>query len=200
MKPGFYIVTSSSVYLFTNRSHKDFRGEFRADTISLKVSIQTCLPYKGGRESEEVSEMPNVLRWFVDLAKEMDRGMSTMRGGDPEKMLRKNARPEVGVSESGSGAVVRINLNGVAPEDVDLTLSNRGVLIVSGVLRTSSPDEKTYNLEDLENFETFREVVKLPAGSESGDARAAFKDGALEISFQKSASEEELTHLRIENS
>lgn len=141
--------------------------------------------------------MPNLLKWFVDLAKEMDRGMSKMRGGEPEKTLRKNARPEVKVSESGSGAVIRIYLNGVDPADVDLTISNRGVLIVSGVIRTSPMDEKTYNLEDLE---TFREVVDLPAGYGNADARAKIADGVLEISLDKSISEEELRQLRIENS
>ncbi len=138
--------------------------------------------------------MPNLLRWFVDLAKEIDRGMSTMRGGELEKV---SCEPEVLMG--GSGVLVRMKLAGVAPEDVDLTLSSRGALTVSGVVRPDSDGEKIYNLEDLD-FETFRKVVNLPVGYESGEATATFKGGTLEVSVEKSESEEEVRQLRIENS
>jgi HSP20 family molecular chaperone IbpA len=199
MKRTFYAVTISSVCSFTNLFNSGFRTEIRADTISLKASIQTCLLDKGKRKSEEVNEMSGLLRWFLDLAREMDRGMSTMRGGQPEKMLRRNARPEAKVVELGHGVVaVRVYLNGVAPEDLDLTFSNRGVIIISGIMRHESADEKAYNLEDLENFETFREVVELPAGYANADTRAKLADGVLEISLEKSEANEELRQLRIE--
>jgi HSP20 family molecular chaperone IbpA len=194
MKPGFYVVAISSVYSFTTRFYKGFRGIFRADTILIVNSIQTCLLYKGRRESEEVNEMPNLLRWFVDLAKEMDRGMSTMRGGGKPEISRE---PEVLIGESG--VLVRMRMAGVGPEDVDLTISNKGALTVSGIIRPDSDGEKIYNLEDL-NFEAFRKVVNLPVGYENAEGRATFKDGILEVSIEKSESEEEVRQLRIENS
>ncbi|MGH3087594.1 MAG: Hsp20/alpha crystallin family protein [Rubrobacteraceae bacterium] len=144
--------------------------------------------------------MPNLLRWFVDLAKEVDRGMSKMRGGELEEMLRKNARPEARVSETANGAIITIELNGVDPEDVDLAISSRGVLTVSGIIRSKFESDESYGLEDLGDLETFREVVKLPSGCENGEARATFKDGVLEISLEKSESEEEVRQLPIEKS
>jgi HSP20 family molecular chaperone IbpA len=88
---------------------------------------------------------------------------------------------------------------GVGPEDVDLTISNKGALTVSGIIRPDSDGEKIYNLEDL-NFEAFRKVVNLPVGYENAEGRATFKDGILEVSIEKSESEEEVRQLRIENS
>ncbi len=138
--------------------------------------------------------MPNLLRWVVDLAKEMDRGMSVMRGGKPEV----SREPELLIGESG--VLVRMRMDGVAPEDVDLTISNKGALTVSGIIRPDNDGEKIYNLEDLGSIETFRKVVNLPVGYENGEGRATFKDGILEVSVEKSESEEEVRQLRIENS
>lgn len=139
--------------------------------------------------------MPRLLRWFVDLAREMDRGMSMMRGGESGK--KGSREPEILMGESG--VLVRMELAGISPEDVDLTISNKGALTISGIIRSDSVDEKAYNLEDLDDIETFREVVNLPVGYESGEARAKFKDGTLEVSVEKSESEEEVRQLRIEN-
>ncbi|MBA2691812.1 MAG: Hsp20/alpha crystallin family protein [Rubrobacter sp.] len=140
--------------------------------------------------------MPNLLRWFVDLAKEMDRGMSTMRGGGKPEVSRE---PEILIGESG--VLVRMRMAGVGPEDVDLTISNKGALTISGIIRPDSDGEKIYNLEDLD-FETFRKVVNLPVGYESGDAKATFQNGVLEVSIEKSESEAEAEaearQLRIE--
>lgn len=138
--------------------------------------------------------MPKLLKWFVDLAKEIDRGMSLMRGGEPEKKVSREA--EVRVTDSG--VLIRMNLSGVAPEDVDLTISNRGVLTVSGILRPVSADEKVFSLEDLD-FDGFREVVNLPTGYENGEARATFNGEVLEIAVEKSESEEGIRQFRIEN-
>lgn len=137
--------------------------------------------------------MPNLLRWFVDLAKEMDRGMSVMRGGKPEV----SREPELLIGESG--VLVRMRLSGVGPEDVDLTISDAGALTISGIIRPEdSFDEKAYNLEDLGAVETFREVVNLPVGYEGGEAKAILKSGVLEVSVEKSEAEAEARQLRIE--
>jgi len=143
--------------------------------------------------SKEVNEMPNLFRWFVDLAKEMDRGMSVMRGGKPEI----SREPEVLIEESG--VLVRMRLVGVDPEDVDLMISDAGALTISGIIRPENPaDEKSYNLEDLGAVETFRKVVNLPVGYESGEAKATFTSGVLEVAIEKSESEAKARQLRIE--
>ncbi len=136
--------------------------------------------------------MPNLLRWVVDLAKEMDRGMGVMRGGKPEV----SREPELLMGESG--VLVRMRMAGVGPEDVDLMISDTGALTISGIIRPNTDGEKIYNLEDLDGIETFRKVVNLPVGYESGEARATFKNGVLEVSVEKSESEAEARQLRIE--
>lgn len=138
--------------------------------------------------------MPNLIRWFVDLAKEMDRGMSMMRGGGKPDI---SSEPEVLIEESG--VLVRMRMAGVDPSDVDLMISDTGSLTISGIIRPENPaDEKSYNLEDLGAFETFRKVVNLPVGYESGEAKATLKASVLEIAIEKSETEAEARQLRIE--
>jgi HSP20 family molecular chaperone IbpA len=139
--------------------------------------------------------MPNLLRWFVDLAREMDRGMSVMRGGESGASGRREPKVLMG----DSGVVVRMKLVGVSPEDVDVVISESGTLTISGLIRPDSDGEKIYNLEDLD-LETFREVVNLPVGYESGEARARFARDVLEVFVEKSEAEAETRQLRIEKS
>lgn len=147
---------------------------------------------------EEVNGTASFLRWVVDLKEELDRGRSRMRGTEPTKVSRKEAvRPEV--ERTGSVVTVKMDLPGVAPDDVDLTLSRRETLVVSGIVRPASVEAPLYGLEDL-GYDAFREVVELPASHGTGEARATFEDGVLEVSLGGGESDEEARRFRIEES
>lgn len=136
--------------------------------------------------------MAGISNWFkrlVDFVREFDRGMSVMRypskAGSPGAGASAR-RPEVRVSSSGGETSVNISLRGVSPGDVDLSLSQRRTLTVSGILRP----EEVSGAQDLEGLRTFREEVVLPAGVGPEGARAKVAEGCIEITFDGTAPEE----------
>ena len=88
--------------------------------------------------------------------------------------------PPTDILAVGNDLVVRVELAGVDPEDVDLSLSH-GVLTVSGT-RRPGPDEDDAQFYIRERFYgEFRRVITLPDGTEPDQIAAAFAAGLVQI-------------------
>ena len=93
-------------------------------------------------------------------------------------------RPAMDIEEDDNQIVVKLELAGVAKEDVNLTLED-GVLTVSGEKKSDRQvDEKNYHLVER-GFGTFQRTLTLPSGVDAAQADASFENGILVISVPK---------------
>jgi HSP20 family protein len=146
-----------------------------------------------------VRALPKLLRWAADLVREMNRMMDVAYGKEAAgKAVRDE--PTVEFANGGEEVVIRAGLPGVEKEDVDLTLSRRGVITVSGISRGGSGEADRYSVEDLQSlsYDTFRHTVDLPEGYDESTARAWFEADELKITVRKSARSPQSRRIEVE--
>jgi HSP20 family protein len=121
---------------------------------------------------------------FTELTRMREIG-SHGRTYGPEDRERTHASawvPATDIFAQGDRLVIRIELAGVRPEDVDLRFAN-GMLTVSG---TRSPgfgdagDEPTFYVRER-FFGEFRRSITLPEGTQRNQIHAEFENGLVEI-------------------
>ena len=106
--------------------------------------------------------------------------------------------PATDIFARGQDLVIRVELAGVDPDDVDLRF-NHGVLTVSGT-RTSELGEGDEDVEFYirERFYgEFRRVITLPDGTDASQISAEFDDGLVEIVVQDGVSSQDSTRIAV---
>jgi HSP20 family protein len=92
--------------------------------------------------------------------------------------------PSVDVSESDDEIVVKAEIPGVSPQDVDISVDDNH-LIISGEKRQES-EEKEQNYYRVERcYGSFRRSLALPSGADVDNIKASSKDGVLSIHIPK---------------
>jgi len=146
---------------------------------------------------KEVLKMASIMRWdpfgdLLALPREMDRLLERswmpLRGMRPmsETMLV----PTMDVITRGEDMVVRVELPGISPDDVDISVTD-DVLTVSGERREEHETaEEDYVLRES-TWGSFERRVALPRGVDAETIHADFKDGVLEIVDPKAKALEE---------
>lgn len=132
--------------------------------------------------------MAMLTRWdpFRELARqqeEMNRAF-----GDERLLFRTGESvgwtPACDVYEDGEEFVVRAELAGVEPKDVEIQFEN-GVLTLKGE-RSLEKEEKRENYHRVElNYGTFTRAFSLPASIDAEKIRAESKHGVLHIHLPK---------------
>ena len=95
--------------------------------------------------------------------------------------------PATDIFSRNGDLVIRIEVAGQRPEDVDITFS-QGVLTVSGVRRTEEDtggDDSFYIRERFHG--AFRRAITLPPGIEEDQITAEFFNGLVEITVRDCA-------------
>ncbi len=92
--------------------------------------------------------------------------------------------PRVDVYDENGALVVRAEIPGVDPEDVDVTVEG-GTLTISGSRRfETETDEKGFHRKEIFEGSFCRKIV-LPEGTDPEAVKAQAKDGILEVSVPK---------------
>lgn len=92
--------------------------------------------------------------------------------------------PALDVSEDADSIVVRVDLPGLAEDDVEIEVEDR-VLTISGE-RESKLDEKEGTVHRIERSRgSFSRSLTLPEGVDAGAVSAAFDRGVLEVRVPK---------------
>ncbi|HHT9132640.1 MAG TPA: Hsp20/alpha crystallin family protein [Candidatus Tripitaka californicus] len=127
--------------------------------------------------------MADIMKWpeiptFGSLQREMDRLFEDFfrRGG--------LVRPSVDVVETNDTVVVKAELPGMEPKDVDISVSDDRLTIKGE--RKAEKEEKGKTFYRMERcYGSFSRTIELPASVEADKAKADYKNGVLEITLPK---------------
>jgi HSP20 family protein len=102
--------------------------------------------------------------------------------------------PALDISERKDAYLVTVELPGLKPEDLDITMED-GLLTIQGErqLTSESSEEQYHRVE--RRYGSFRRSITLPAHVMAEGIQASFEDGVLEILLSKA---EEATPKRIQ--
>ena len=118
-----------------------------------------------------------------DFDRVFDRLIQNWAG--PASMPELDWNPSIDVSESDEVIVVKAEVPGVSPEDIDISLDDNN-LIISGEKKQES-EEKERNYYRVErSYGSFRRSIALPSAADVDSIKASSKDGILSIVIPKS--------------
>lgn len=108
-------------------------------------------------------------------------------------------QPSVDMYDSGEEVVVKVNIPGLDPEEVEIMVSE-DVLIIQGELtKEQEIDEEGYHKIERQTGR-FKRTISLPFRVKREEANASAEQGVLTIRMPKSEAEiEKITQLEIEN-
>lgn len=131
----------------------------------------------------------NPFRGLAGLVSDMDRmrhlGMTGHeRGYEAHERTHVDAwTPTTDIFCRGADLVIRLELAGVSPDDVEVTFSD-GVLSVAGV-RTTDPDQQQVTFWQRErSFGHFRRLINLPEHVHEDQISADEEAGLLTVTVQ----------------
>ena len=134
----------------------------------------------------------SIIRWdpFDDLAslrESMDKlfeDFFTRRPG-PRPPTVAVWQPAVEVFDADHDIVVRAELPGIDPQDVEITVTE-DVLTIKGQAKQMEEEKgKNYYRREL-RYGAFSRSLALPGGVQGDQAKASYRNGILEISVPKS--------------
>ena len=124
---------------------------------------------------------------FDRMRREMDRLWDTFLEGDVRKGSKKDSvwLPSVDVSETKNDVVVKAELPGMDPKDIEVTLSD-GHLMIKGQ-KKHEKEEKDEDYHFVErSYGSFVRAVHLPKEVKHDKISASYKNGVLKVVLPKS--------------
>jgi HSP20 family protein len=113
------------------------------------------------------------------LSDEMDRAFSRFFHREGEESFWS---PAIEVVERDGQLKVRADLPGLKPEDVHVEVTD-DELIISGERKYEHEEKKKGYYRSERRYGQFYRAIPLPEGANTGQAKAQFKNGVLEISL-----------------
>lgn len=92
--------------------------------------------------------------------------------------------PNTDICESEDQVIIRLELAGVARNDISVKLKN-GKLLISGVRRENRPQEHIYFHRLEIHYGQFLKIISIPESIEHNDIEAHFQEGILEVIISK---------------
>lgn len=142
-------------------------------------------------------------RGFYDMQSEMNRMFDEMFGGLTRAGSRQQGEaatrwaPALDALQEDGDIVVRAELPGVRPEDVEVTFHN-GVLTISGERKAEQEKEGSGYYVRERRYGSFRRSMTLPQGTDDSKIHARFQDGVLEVRVEGAAAVQEPKRIQIE--
>ena len=158
----------------TTREERGIERSSRTDPSSTALSSRPVSPFR-------------MLERFAD---EMDRifddfGFGRLRGRQPGRGLLSSEdmwSPELEVFHRGGELVIRVDLPGLTKDDVKVDVSENQ-LTIEGERQRQHEEEREGVYRSERSYGRFYRVLPLPEGVIADQAKAAFRDGVLEITM-----------------
>jgi HSP20 family protein len=141
-------------------------------------------------------------RGFWDMQSQMDRMFSEMLGNagrSPARHLEGMTEwaPAVDATTKNGDLIIRAELPGVRPEDVDISL-HENVLTISGERKAEQEEERGGYYIRERRYGTFSRSFNLPQGTDESKVRARYEHGVLEVTVEGAAVVTEPKRIQIE--
>ena len=137
---------------------------------------------------------------LFDTVAEMGRMREFWQAGiDPPQEERTHATawiPRMDIFAHGDDLVIRCELAGVPPDDVDISL-DQNTLTIFGE-RTGAPEEDTTYYVRERHYGSFRRTINLPEGTNRSRIAASLEDGLLEVTVTGGAARREPERIDIQ--
>jgi HSP20 family protein len=131
----------------------------------------------------------SVLRWdpfqdLLSLQDEMNRVFDRAVGQTTRGQATRSWAPALDIAERKDAYLVTVELPGVNPDDIDVTLENN-LLSIQGERRQAqdSADEQFHRVERA--YGTFRRSVSLPSTVRADAIQASYENGVLQLLVPK---------------
>ncbi|KAI9366746.1 HSP20-like chaperone, partial [Zopfochytrium polystomum] len=106
-------------------------------------------------------------------------------------VTRAGFHPRLDLAETDAGYVVHADLPGISKDKVDVSISDDGVLMISGE-RSSNKEIKDEQRHVVErSYGRFERTVRLPQDADRDNVQAKMADGVLELVVPKLAAPKE---------
>ena len=125
-------------------------------------------------------------RMFQDFFAQDDMGMPPGMMDFPQGAA---SFPAIDIAENDKNYVVTIELPGVDPDAVNLSITGNLLTVKGEKQQTSELKDKNY-VQHETSYGSFERAVSLPAGADPDKADASFKNGVLTVTFAKKAGAE----------
>jgi HSP20 family protein len=140
--------------------------------------------------------MTTMMRWdpFQDLRSAQDEmaqmspmlahalGLHARQGN--ERAMTSAWAPALDISERKDAYLVNVELPGLKPEDLDITMED-GLLTIQGERHVAHDSSEQQFHRSERRFGTFRRSITLPAHAMAEGIEASFEDGVLQILVPK---------------
>ena len=145
-------------------------------------------------------------RGFYDPFSEVNRMFDEAFGGlahrsapRPQLGAAQEWTPAIDVVQDDGDLVVRAELPGARPEDVEITVHN-GLLTIGGRVQEEREEQRGGYLVRERRSGSFRRSLQLPEGVDEDNIRARFENGVLEVTLQGAAAVQEPKRIQVEGS
>jgi len=128
-------------------------------------------------------------------------GLTTPRslrtGSDFGVMTPAAWAPQVEVLQKPNAVVLRADLPGLKPDEVNVSVDN-DVLTISGERRQEQREEREGYFRSERSYGTFHRAFTLPDAADEDKISASFKDGVLEITIPLAAEKERGRKIKVQ--
>jgi HSP20 family protein len=127
----------------------------------------------------------SLIRWspFEEveaMRRQMDRMLEQFVGGQGGQSPLLVTMPRLEVYTTDDDVVIKAELPGMEPADVQVEVSEESVHITGELKREEEVNEDNYHRTERQ-FGSFERVIPLPNRIKEGEAKATFKNGVLTI-------------------
>jgi HSP20 family protein len=139
-----------------------------------------------------------VTDFFSEMGRLREIGTGREHGHEDRQRTHASAWvPATDIFARGDDLVIRIEVAGLRPEDVDIAFSH-DVLTVSGTRRTElgAGEEASFYIRER-FYGAFRRAITLPAGTDASQISAEFDNGLVEIAVQGACSGREPKRIAV---
>jgi len=98
--------------------------------------------------------------------------------------------PAVQMSETDKAYKLSVEIPGMDPKDVDVTVAD-GMLVIKGEKKEEREEKEKDYLYSERSFGSFERRIELPAAADPEKIKAKSKDGVLQITIGKNAKAEQ---------
>jgi HSP20 family protein len=116
-------------------------------------------------------------------------GRQSGTGGDLGVATPPILVPHIEVQQRRGELVVRADMPGLRPEDINVTVDH-GVLAISGERREEHREDREGFVRSEVSYGTFFRTIPLPEGADENRVSATFRNGVLEITIPVSNREQ----------